>query len=217
MLESNDAAAHEKAEKVIVLLRDFKFQPAASADSWLKPTLKTLKAAFAASRGNIMEPAEEIFELSTLLFKLIGRDPLLALEEFNEKKADPKKLDAYFERKFGDKFNLSEMHTIAMLLSLPETASDWATEKVTFEALASRYDSAEPINSRPFWCRTSGRSFTEGIMRTFDEQRKRLVPFELVDELIESGVPREKIEELLGKDEPIKEIEKFRKETQSGS
>jgi hypothetical protein len=213
MLESDDVAAHEKAEKVITLFRDFKFQPVEGAGRWLKHAFKVVKAVFAASGGSVKEPAEEIFELSTILFKLLGRHPLLALEEFDAKKAAPKKLDAYLQKKFGDKFNLGEMHSIATFLSFPGTTSDWATEKVTFEVLASRADSSAPINSRPIQCQTRVRSSTSAMERSFDELLKRAVPFQLIEELTKSGVPREKIEELLGKDDPIKEIEKFRKKT----
>jgi hypothetical protein len=215
MLESDDVAAHEKAEKVITLFRNFKFQPVEGAGKWLKHAFKVGKAALAASGGDIKEPAEEIFDLSTLLFKLIGRHPLLALEEFDAKKTDPKKLDAYLQKIFGDKFNLSEMHSIAMLLSLPETTSDWVTEKVIFEALPSRADTAAPINSRPIQWRTYVRTATSAGQHSIDEMLKKTVPFELIDELINSGLPYEKIEELLGKDDPINEIEKLRKKTQA--
>jgi hypothetical protein len=215
MLESHDIAAHEKAEKVISLFREFNFQPKQGVGKWLKHLFKVIKATVSASTGDIKEPAEEIFELSTMLFKLIGRHPLLALEEFGEKKTDPKKLDAYLQEKFGDKFNLSEMHTVAMLLAFPETASDWSTDKVKFEALPSRADSSAPVNARPMQFRTHVRSGTSAIERSFDELLTKAVPYQLIDELIKSGVSREKIEELLGKDDPIKEIEKVRKKTKA--
>lgn len=103
------------------------------------------------------------------------------------------------------------MHDIAMLLSLPaETPCDWATEKVTFEALASRADSSAPIDSRPIWWRSGVSTSTSAAKRTFEEKLKKAVPFQLVDELIKSGVPPEKIKEILGRDDPAKELEKLR-------
>lgn len=212
MLASDDVAAHEQAEKVITLFRNFKFQPVKGHWTWLKHGFKVVKAALAASGGDIKEPAEEIFELSNILFKMIGRHPLLALEEFDAKKTDPRKLDAYLQRKFGDKFNLSEMHSIAMLLSFPETASDWAAARVTFEALPSRTDPSAPINGRPVQWRTRARTMTAAAKQSFDEMLKKAVPFQSIDELIKSGMPREKIDEAMGKDDPIKEIEKLRKQ-----
>jgi hypothetical protein len=217
MLESNDVAAHEKAEKVIGLFRNFTFEPEEGVGKLLKHMFKVGKAAVSASAGDIKEPAEEIFELSTMLFKLIGRHPLLALEEFGAKKADPKKLDAYLQQKFGDKFNLGEMHSVATFLAFPETAPDWSAEQIKFDVLPSRADSSAPINARAVQFQTRIRSQTSAAERSSDELLQKAVPFELINELIKSGIPQEKIEELLGKDDPIRELEVLRKKTQAGS
>ena len=198
---------------VIRLFRNFDFQPAKGLGTWLKHGFKVGKAVLAASGGDIQEPAEEIFELSNILYTMIGRNPLLALEEFGAKNADPQKLDTYLQRKFGDKFNLSEMHSIAMLLAFPETASDWAAAGVTFDALASRTDPSAPINSRPVQWQTRARTTTAAGIQSFDELLNRAVPFELIDELIKSGVPREKIDEAMEKEDSINELEKLRKQT----
>jgi hypothetical protein len=185
--------------------------------TWLKRIFNFIKALAAASRGKIKEPVEEIFELSALLFKMIGRNPLLALEEFGARKTDPRKLDTYLQSKFGDKFNLSEMQSIALLLSFPETASEWTAEKVTFKTLPSRTDSSAPINGRPVQWRTRRRTDASAAKGTFDEMFAKSVPFALIDQLIRSGVPQEKIDEAMGKDDPNAELEKLRKQTQGES
>ena len=212
MLESTDAVAHEKAEKVIKMFRDFKFPHEDGAGKWLPHAFKAIKVAVSALTGNIIEPAEEIFELSGMLFKLFGRNPILALEEFGAQKADPKKLDAYLQKKFGDKFNLGEMHIIATLLAFPETAADWRREAVTFEAMPSRADSSTQLMGRPYHSfskKPAGTGLNPAEL-AIDEMLKKSVPYQLIDELIKSGVPREKIDQAMKTDNPRKELEVLR-------
>lgn len=214
MLESADISAHEKAEKVVAQFRRFEFQ-AGAGGGWIKRAFGVVKALFAASGGDLKEPAEEIFELSTMLYKSLGRHPLLALEEFHVRKADPKKLDSYLHKKFGDKFNLGEMHSVAMLLALPETSTDWDNDKVSFQALATRADSAAPINSRPVIWRTKDHSAVTAAQQAFDKMVEQAVPFALILELVNSGVPQEKIDELMAGDDAVNRIERLRKEVSS--
>jgi hypothetical protein len=158
MLESDDAADRIKASEVIKMFDEFDFQAKTGPEQWFKNGFKAIKAILSASHGNVTEPVEEIFELSTILFRSLSKHPLLALEEFGTTKASQKKLNAYLQTNFGDQFNLMDLNSVATMLWLPETAKQWSEEKVSFEALPERCDSSAPINGRPclFQTKTAG-------------------------------------------------------------
>jgi len=154
MLQSEDAAQRTRASEVIKLLNQFDFQDKTNTAKLVKHGFNVAKAIAAGLTGGIIEPVQEIFELSSILFKSLSTHALLALNEFSGTKADPVRLDAYFKKNFGDQFDLTERHSVSTLLLLPENARDWQKENVSFEAAPGRLDATGSPLSRPYQAET---------------------------------------------------------------
>jgi hypothetical protein len=168
MLESEDVNKRSKVGEVIKMLNHFEFPNHSGAEAWVKHGFKAVKAIAAGLRGSILGPLQEIFELSTLLFKVLSESALSALNEFNvTKKADPIRIDAYLRRNFGDCFDLSERHFVATLLSLPETAKDWQVQGVSFAAGPGRLNTGDPPLGRAYRQLTQDRTMLDAMLRKY--------------------------------------------------
>lgn len=172
LLESSDPDTRAKAYELIKTFSTFTFDRKLGFAWWFKHGLNSIKAAVAGARGDLAESAEEIFELSTTLYRLIGQEPVTALTQFGTK-AHPADLERHLRAHFGDTFNISEMNSAAALLNLPETAKAWRDAKVTFHAEAARLETDAPLNARPFSMATARAGDVSAAQRAFDELWKK--------------------------------------------
>ncbi len=177
MLESSDEATRTKAFAAIKSFSSFTFDRKLGVGWWFKHGLKAIKAALAGARGDLSEPAEEIFELGTTLFKLVGLEPVAALSQFGSK-ANPADLERHLRARFGDTFNVSEMSSVSALLALPETAVAWREAKVRFTSEPVRLENDAPLNARPFSMATGAASDVSAAQRAFEDLWKRAKPLD---------------------------------------
>jgi hypothetical protein len=148
LLESSDTADRAKAAEIIKQFEQFDFPKASGSIDSGKAIFKWIKAVAGAAHGDISGAAEELIDLAGRLFKEFSKRPLLALEEFSDKKASSKKLDAYLTENFADRFNPHELDTIATLLWLPDTVKSWRGQTAKLDAGVGRLEVGIPPDAR---------------------------------------------------------------------
>ena len=111
--------------------------------------------------------------------------PFSALQEISGAKGNPKSIESFLRKVFGDTFTPREMQLIAALLWLPTSTTDWKNWKAQFEVLPGRLELLAPKLSRPCHYLTSGGNEIQNAKTEFEQLWKKATPLQQMPELQE--------------------------------
>ena len=204
---SGDAPKMREGVAALKRLEDLNFESNANPIGLGKLAIKFISAFAKPEPSSIADLAEGVVEFVPDMVKFIRGTYFSELVKIGGQSDAGKKVESILKKILGDSFNPNDMQAVSILLSLPDNLKDWKESHAVFKAQGGRLYPDYPSLLRPCVFNSPNPVDTAIANATLNNA----VSYQLIAELLESGVPRDKIDEAMDKDNAKQELEKLRR------